>query len=557
MIILSVALLAHGLLFISDFRIWDDWLMEEIVLAKRWEDLQRVYNWNGMPIFAYFIKLFMFFENPNYAAKIFSFVCITSMAILVFYIFYKTSFVSKTESLFIALVSLTFPAYRVFGGINYSILLLSYLTFLGAVFIAFLAEEKRGWKHVSLRSIALAGFFFSFFTGSLLVFYGGFFLALVLFEHAKSGRRSFDILWKQIFKHIDYLCLPFVYWTLFKLFWPPKFDLIGHYNLSFSVHKLLSAYVSLIRSVMLPSIKEGITFLFLYPILLILVVIACYAITRYFCVSSQSLSPPKASTSGLFAFGLTLLVLGTLPYILTRDGFSTYGVGTRLSLLTNLPVAILLIAALRFLCHHSNHPRWIFMVFLFVLSCFSVINVKTYVSWQAESVKEHSFQFNLSEMRDVSAYSVIEICDEFIIPETNRYPFFVWTLQLRHVTSNPRLLAFPRESMETIHASSKCGSSYEQQELRNIVMGPGDSFYHLFNEIDYAGKQCLLTIRLGQFFQERVPTIIENREFLRYTIDTKLQVELVVGYYYHKYLRPEKMNDFLRGITSLDIHPLS
>jgi len=557
LIILTVALLAHGLLLISDFRIWDDWVLEEIVLGKGWEDLQRMYNWNGMPIFAYFLSLFSLFENPNYAVKIFSFVCIASSAILIFYIFYKTRFVSRTEALMIALVSLTFPAYRIFGGITYSSLLLSYLIFLGAAFIAFEAEDQKGWKHIWLRVGALAGFFFSFFTGPLLVFYGGFFVALVLFEQNRGGRRLFDIPWRWILKRIDYIYLPFVYWTMFKLFWPPKLRLENHYDISVSVYGLLTGYYSLIRAVMLPSIGDGIALLFSYPILLIMVVIGCYVVARYFRVSAQSLLSPKASTTGLFVFGFLLLVLGTFPYIVTRGGFSTYGLGTRHSLLIPLPVAILSVVLLRYLFHYlsSHHWRQIFTIFLLVLCCFSVINIKTYVSWQAKSVKEHSLQFNLAQMQDVSTYKIIEVRDKFIIPETIPWAtFFVWTIQLRHVFGDLTQLAFHNRPQETIRISSKEGEPYTEQELRSLELGPGDSAYLLFNEISYSGKQCALIIRPGPVLRKKIP-YIEDRYIPGYVTGTSQQFKLVMRYWYYKMLKPKSIGDFLRQVTSLELKP--
>ena len=557
LIILVFALIAHGVLFVSDFKIWDDWWLEEILVETRWEDLQRVYSFNGMPLFPYFYRVFMVFPNLNYALKVFSFLCISFSALLTFRLLKQTGFLGKGEALMIALVSLTFPAFRVVGSITYSKLIFCYLIFLGASCLAFEGESQKGWKHLCLRIASLVGFFLSFHTGSLLVFYFGFFFALMLFEQHNRGLRFFVIPWGWILRRVDYISLPFVYWTLLKLFWPPQGVLKGHYDISFSVSGLLDGFVSLRRSVLVPAIEEGITLLFSLPVLFITVVLGCCVVTRLVYLPVQSLFSRKILTTGFLGFGFFLLVLGAFPYIVTRGGFSTYGIGARCSLLIPLPAAILLLALFRLLFYDLGirRSRWILPVFLFMLCCFSVSFVKSYVSWQAKSVKELSFQHNLSQMEEAAAYTVFEVRDQFIIPETiDCPPFFASTIPLRRVFGDMRKLAFHECRGKRVRVSSKEGSTYTEKELRNIVPGPEDSCHYVFTEIDYSGKQCILIVRPGATLRKKNP-YIESRYIPGYVTGTSQQFKLVMKHWYYKMINPESIGDFLRQVTSLELKP--
>lgn len=538
-IILATALLAHGLLLISDFIMWDGWMLEEWLTSAHWDFLQRACFEGGQPLLFYFHRIFANFPNPDYAYKVIAFLCITFSALLTFKILNQTGFVNRMEALLITLFGLTFPAFRVAGESSTSQYLFCYLLFLGAACLAFEAETRKDWRRICLRVGALVAFFLSFHMGSLLVFYFGFFMALLLCEQRRRGQRLFFIPWTWLMRRIDYIILPFIFWGWRCLFTPTHGFYKGYNMPSMSVYRLLIGFKTLVYNALVPSIEEGISpFLWTHPITIILAVLGFYVLSRFVYLPPQAVFSPETRTKGLFGFGLVLLFLGTFPYMAVRAVFGSYGWETRTALLIALPASILLVAVLRLFFYDlgARRSRWLFPVIVLMLCGFTANYVKTYVSWQAVSAKDHSVIFNLSKMEGAADYSVVEVRNEFRIPETvDYYGVMHWTYQLRYAFDNMKWLAFETRPGASIQFGGPPRGShiYTEQELLDMVVSTLHPY--VLAEINISGRQGILTIRRGT----------ESGSIFK----------LAMKYWFYKMFRREKMNLFLSRVTSLELKP--
>ena len=94
-ILLVVALLAHGFLLIADFVITDGWWVLALLEEKDWHNLKYVTEANGLHFQRYLTGVYLFFSEPNRAAKIATFILLYLISIVTYVLFKQSSFFSK------------------------------------------------------------------------------------------------------------------------------------------------------------------------------------------------------------------------------------------------------------------------------------------------------------------------------------------------------------------------------------------------------------------------------------------------------------------------------
>ncbi len=95
--------------------------------------------------------------------------------------------------------------------------ILCYTLFLLAVLLALRSEYAKGKVHDGLRVGSLAVFFFSFYLNSLLVFFPGFLLFLLVCAQRHSRVDLKKMLFPFVLCHLDFLLLPFLHWVVKEL----------------------------------------------------------------------------------------------------------------------------------------------------------------------------------------------------------------------------------------------------------------------------------------------------------------------------------------------------
>ena len=99
-ILLVVVLLAHGFLLIADFVITDGWWVLALLEEKDWQNLKYVTETNGLYFQRYLTGVYLFFSEPNIAAKIATFILLYLTSIVTYVLFKQSSFFSKKDFVF-------------------------------------------------------------------------------------------------------------------------------------------------------------------------------------------------------------------------------------------------------------------------------------------------------------------------------------------------------------------------------------------------------------------------------------------------------------------------
>lgn len=531
-IIVVSAGLIHGLLLLNDGVYWDGWLIYDIFLEKDWSDF---YLWvsemGGLPIMAHFYRLLVgIFPGVIFGYKLVAFLSITFSALFVYMICNELRLTNRKENLFIALLSLSYPAFQVSVELSVNTYLVCYCLFLLACLLAIKSEGKDRISHYFLRLCSLASFILCFKVNSLLVFYFGF-LFILVFYIQRSWRLSSvkDVFTKIIPRRLDYLLLPFLYWIIIKTVFPPH-GLYADYNrIAFSPLRIIYEYIYFTKNAVYAQLNDALVNLINMPVLLLLGLLAAYCVYLTFSLNDKVFFEQKLKPYSLLLFGFILLLLGIFPYAVVGKHADAYGVNTRHALLVALPMAIILIGIFRLLFSNKggsiSKTGYSFIAILLI--AFALCTITNYISWQSKWVTTRSIMTNLAKLDNAQGISVFWIDYQFPEYGKRTYPyqgFYVWSSMFKNVWGD----------------ESRIGLDLRNKSAKFLVDGQ-----HYFNkrynlsDFDPNGRQAILTIRNGS----RGPREWSN-------------IGLSIRYLYYKYFRKNRLAEFLSGVTDIEIQPI-
>jgi len=557
--LLVVALLAHGFLLLADFIIVDGWWILAWLQEKNWQSLKYVSDANGLYFQRYLTGVFLFFPEPNVAAKVSTFILLYLISIVTFVLFKQSSFFSKKESLFIAIVCVTLPAVRVYPSLLVTMLFVSmYFLFLICVLIALRAETKTGISHVALRIFAQIGFFVSFTFGSLLVFYYGFIAFLVFYEKRRQNYSGVTLPWRWITRRIDYIAIPFIFWIWRRMFTPGIGVNLNYQQPSFeAILNIPSKFVRWMVGTIPEQLFGGVSQLFSFPVVGVFVACSSYLVARlsanYFSFTGKKKN--KLGTLPVILFATFLLFVAIFPYLAVGANALPDGFRSRHAMLMSIPMAMFLLIFFRVVPRiflNSVGQFALIFLFIFMTLSFSAVHLKTYYDWQTISIKEKSVIHNLSKLKGVKDYKLVRVHDEFILNLPYEQSWNRWRYVLKFVCGDYHRYAF---------GTYKLWNAYiypDKQQIIEAIMG--DIGMPPFLTVDEKnrilnGKQGILTIRPGNFFAEYNVVLdqFDHQPALEFKIGKRDNLTLVGSYLFYKFFKPERLHDYLSTLTVVDL----
>jgi hypothetical protein len=533
LVILLSALLAHGLMLLNDGLYWDGWLIYSDLVAKRWDNFRLMFTESGIPVTMYFHWWMGYSPGIVFAYRVVAFASLAFAAMVIYRICLKSGWLSRGESLIIALVSLTYPAMQVgFELINVPAVL-CYFLFFAAVLLAMQSEEQAGGlRFYLLRAVALALFFLSFTVNSLLVFYFGFLLFLLLYV-----RRLKNLPWRNwqkllvnfVLRHLDFLVLPFLYWGLKQLLFP-RVGLYANYNqFQLSLRSFVYTYLFFFANGIYRQLVEAVRVVINWPVPFILALLLALWAYSVFKIKTVKFFSREAHTIALLAFGLVLLFLASFPYVIVGLWPTASGWSTRHAMLIPLPIALITLALVRliFARRAAMLSRLGMMLLVAVVVMFTLALLRNYVAWQARWVKDRSVMVNLRGRDDARDDSVYWVYDEFPPVGKEFYRFYEWSSIFKNVWGGET-----RVGLDQKNATSEFDNSEKFLDRRQEFF---TARYNLSN-FDPAGCQVKLTIHPGA--------------------EASSETAMAFKYLYYRFLNSSGMDEFLRGVTKIEVQPV-
>ncbi|MDO8303740.1 MAG: hypothetical protein Q7T18_10905 [Sedimentisphaerales bacterium] len=336
------ALIAHGLLLLNDGVYWDGWLIYVGKFKDRWDLISGIYaDRGGLPIYTAFHWVLYQFPYFVFGYKFVAYLFILFSSLFVYRIA-ALLIGSPQIALFIALISLTYPADQANVELIVIPYLLSYFLFwLGCLFltIAISKQRRATWWHVG----AVVSLLLSFRMYSLLVYFYSFLFLLFLVWWSKKDRKPFiDVVVTYARAYWFFFLLPILFWLGNYWLFPPSGPYVNSDAFIFdaSVLPLIQAYFT---NGLVGQILASLTNLINPVILGIAVAISLIVATQFKAdkATQKWIGLGKAAWVLLFS-GAVFFVAGFLPYVVVGRSIGLQGWSTRNAVLIAVPVAMML-----------------------------------------------------------------------------------------------------------------------------------------------------------------------------------------------------------------------
>lgn len=414
-IIITVYIMGHWLLLFVSGYWWDDAVMR----IRDINSIKELYSQTGSvcgDLFAYIMVAFRHIYRPI--------TLLLGMAIsLLFYAFLKESQIfTEKESFLIAVLYGIMPVndaritYICFG---YTV---SLFLFCVAVYLTMIWKLKIGKWRLGIRILCWIFLFISYSTGSLLVLMG----IIVLWLYYIDLKRDHELksvitilkgIARTVYKNIDYIIVPIVFWFIKTLFFQPWG---GYDNYNFvSVGGIMETILGLLKSVILSIYNICLSFIQIllgniYCTVIILFASFVIGIIIYYKSVKKDINENIKRDLILSIVGIVILFLGVFPYAVVGrvGGIANTGVQGRDSLLLGFGMSICIYFVLQvFLRSWSRYTCYALVIILGILH----FNM-WYLNYQREWYKSLEFEDVVASEPGIKENNTFWVIQEYSTP---------------------------------------------------------------------------------------------------------------------------------------------
>lgn len=412
--IVLIGFLAFGLYLVTDVRVADDWMYLKWMEGREWQTFKyfhAIYNdvWWVAAIWP-----MSYFPDVELALRVFSVAVILSNGIVVYLLGCITRYCSRMDCLFIAALSVVYPAFMWHVSVIYSVIYnFPVLIFYFGLYLAVRSEASPGMRRHVFHALSLLAFLYSFHVGSLLVFFYG---AAILHIAVIASVRSLS--WR---KAIGFYCTRRIDFLICPVFFRFGYEILSHPFVNNPAHLDAGSFQNGLMA-FLGSVSLQAKAVFLSPVFgwAVLLSVAGLLLARWArrsgLPSLSGVDTASARQAALqLAFGLFLFVCAIFPYIAvakTPDASATLGYTTRTLLLAQVPAGIVLNALARLIGQAMPVIRSLtYPILVGVIASSIGIQIRENLKWQYYGVLDRSFAFNLAKTpkaRDITYFIVLD-----------------------------------------------------------------------------------------------------------------------------------------------------
>jgi hypothetical protein len=541
-----LAILCHGLLLTTDYKIWDGWLVENWQKNTLFDVMWRHYSEVGVQHHYFVHRIFGISNHSVWLYKFFSLLCYYGISCGFLLLTTRTQLLKLNEALMGAFLILTFPGMLTMGEAAVFPYVLGLFCFFAAAVCAVESEFRQGAAFWALHGLAVLLFLLSFTYYALLVYYLAFIFIYLWFLKEKYAVDSLNQAFRVLLVRCIYFTLPVAFW-MFKTRFMDSFGFYSTYNRpEFVTEKFFAGYRSLLTGTAAHHLTNPCFSLYA---LIALGVLGWVSAGRFHASSWSTSSRNRLLI--LCGAGVFLLLLGGLPFILVGRTFEPFGYSTNYSLLVPIAIGLIFSSLISFIYSFPIFKKfgWLAQIpFYWILLASLGIWNRNYLHWQALGAKEASVASKLRADPTTRNYALFLQRDEFRIPLTNVYPTAITSTALQSVFGERRQLALEIQLPSAENAPGGAASAGEMPRVFSIQplgsamldrIAQETTLPYFFSQIDHAGPQALLVIRPGKGASN--PRQI-GWEYL--------------GHKLWSGISGEGMKRFLEGLTEVQVYPL-
>ena len=334
LIVVLIYFTTNFLLLLNKGIYWDEHTWNALLSDKRYAVFYFLLEHQKQYAQYYLSRFFYLFSNPIFVEKVIVFISGLISCLLVYLIAKKICKLGISDSVFISTIFISVPLYmsKINGAIAlYSVCMALFL--LGAYLLL------RGYIFLSLPL-----FFLSFFTNSLLVYFGG---VILLYWWLNKNENN-----KNTKTYVVLFALPIIFW-LVKMYFGQPYGFGAEYNRFISGSQFLTP--------LLNDLWSGISYGLLWPIHVSLAILdrkifsvifgACIVWVYFLIKRLNKTEEVKSSVSqkGILLSGSVAFLLGLLPYLAVGKAPFPFGFSMRHAFLLPLGFSLLLLGVVKFI----------------------------------------------------------------------------------------------------------------------------------------------------------------------------------------------------------------
>jgi hypothetical protein len=447
--IVGTGLLSHGLILLTDYRLWDGW---EYALwlgdPRQLPFLTRLFSEIGRPLDGLYWRPFFGLQNSHIVAKAAGVTAWIAHAIFMYECLRRPWALGAAAALAAAMLSVACPVFRPLGELSLWMNTAAVAIFWAAIYLVVLAHEARSLNfRVALRGCALVALFLSLNLNSLLVYFYGLLAALLGLIYLRHGRNSAISGARMLIqKYPDVCILPLIFWG-WKTFYTPSYGAYASYNQpNISLSVLANGYAIFATNFVLPFIADAVS----RPSVAFGVSIGIAALIYRFGTGTllNGLRLQDDAHRELMPYLCSagfLLVAASFPYIVVGQVLADDAWLGRNNILTPLGLSLLvtgILIKLSDLAFPSASKLW-FAGVVVVCIVWGVASASGYARLQAFGVKQLAIQGHLQRAIENKSPAVIQLRDYASLPGAiPYYPPLIWTALAACCDSLPKTLVF-------------------------------------------------------------------------------------------------------------------
>lgn len=547
--IVLVGVLAHGLVPLTDYVLWDGWwYAADLARPGGSPVMARLFHEVGRPLDMWFyLPIRWIGGDPVVVAKWLGLVAWIASAVCISVVLHRLAGLSQPLATAVAVLAAALPVFDLLGELALWMNTACVLLFWIAWVLMSWLPDRAGWRAIVVRLAALGTFFLSFDLNSNLVMFYAVACAIAglrlphLWPGATRARLQHAVI-----LHLDFVALPVIFWIWKTCFTPTSGFYATGYNqpsldpvrlatgyVGFTVHFLFHGFVDLVSSPPWWFIAVAIT-------------AAVTIIVRRTPGAATGLEPQRGMGLRLCGWGMFLLLAAAFPYIVVGQSLASEGWPSRNCILCALPTAMIVTGLLIAVnARWIPRARWAWMTGVTVLVVLGIGGcVRNYLTYQAFGVKQLSIRAKLSKLVHESNASVIQLRDYVQIPGTiPYYPPVIWTYLATGADGVPTTFVVETATIAPdIYQTGPDGGP--QRVIPQIPLQPrtvdeaitATTMPYALERIPRTGAQALAMVSPNQ--SRLTPTDIGRRYLLL------------------AWLAPTKALDFVQDFTTIEIHPL-
>jgi len=551
LILAGSGLMAHGLLVFTDYILWDGyWYYAQLAAPDGPHGMMRLFSEIGRPLDSLFVLPFGLFTGPV-PAKVAGLVAWILISIPMFYVLHNGAGMPQDFALIVSIVAVVLPVFDVLGEIALWMNTFALLIFWFGFALLVASSRMHGICSMLGKSAALFTLVISFNLNSLLVFYyalGLFLFSTHFFLVDDCGRLNFAIA-TRLKKYWLFVFAPIGYW-LAKLFLVPAHGYYLEYNKPvFSSQRMLSGVISLAQFLIAEAFDVASSWwtigLALFVVTLVATGLKLNCVNRQISAQKEELDfkTGLASIGG----GFILLLAAAFPYAVVDQSLSSFGWLSRNCILTPLPIALLICGLSFAICKilAANRPRsWLLPIVAIIVISITTSN-RNYLRFQALGAKQESIGIKINEAISSSDAVVVQLRDYFMIPNTiYYYPPIIWSYIAALSAPYPSTFVFETTQIvpnqEFINDRGDKQISFPAVRVNSqVLQGMLDqtTMPYILRSVPLQGPQIMFIVQQGKYGNDGV--------------------NIGARYLWLKWLMPDRLSEFLDGLTATMVLELS